>query len=336
MSDRICLRWDEPRIQILQRLWQNQGIPVSGEEICGQLGLTRTAVWKHVQAMRERGIPIESRNRQGYWISSGSRAYLPEWVVVGRAERQIGRIACFQNEVASTNDLARQMAVEGYEEGTIVFCESQIKGRGRSGKSWFSPAGRSIYVSVILRPSMPLHLAPQLTLMAAVAVANGIRAYPELQRTQIKWPNDILLDGKKLCGILTELVGQPENLEFVIVGIGLNVNGKTEEFPPEVRERAVTMEACAGRTFDRMDVLLRILEELEGAYRLLQAGRFEDIRQQWLTLNGTLGREIVVRQGERQLKGLAESLDESGALMLRLKDGSLCPVVAGEIDLQRG
>lgn len=339
VKDDDCLHSDDVSLRVLRLLWERKGTAVSGGSMSEQLGISRTAVWKHVQSLRERGIAIRSLDRKGYVLDPEARTFLPEWVVLererqNRGERRFGHVVCYRPAMDSTNERARQLAERGAPEGCVVFCDEQRAGRARRGRTWYSPPGRSLYMTVLLRPQLPMHHVPQLTLVTAVAVTQCLRDCFRIDAAEIKWPNDVLIHGKKVCGILVEAVGHLEALDYAVVGIGLNVNGTTEYFPEEVRGRATTLEAAAGRSFDRLDVLLGVLDALERCYAHFVRNGFGGIRRQWIQMNGTLGRPIIIHRanGEASMR-YAEDLAPDGALLVRDEAGNTERVIAGEIEL---
>jgi BirA family biotin operon repressor/biotin-[acetyl-CoA-carboxylase] ligase len=246
----------------------------------------------------------------------------------------IGRdIRVFQ-ETTSTNDVVEKLARDGVKEGVVVFAESQSRGRGRLGRRWLSPAQKGIWFSVLLRPDLHPQEATQLTVASATALARAIQLVTGLQ-PDIKWPNDILIRGRKVAGILTELSAELDHVKYIILGIGVNVNLNAGEFPPELRKLATSLKAEAGRPVSRPDLAVAILRELDGDYTRVGAGQFAAVADEWAGRCSTLGHDVVIRVGDRQLRGRAETLGEDGALLLRTDHGHLERVMGGDVTLEK-
>lgn len=234
--------------------------------------------------------------------------------------------------LGSTNEQAREIALAGGAEGVVVTAESQTSGRGRMDHSWHSAKGRGLWLSALLRPAVGMRRLPQLTLVAAVAVAEAIEAQTGLV-AGIKWPNDILLGGRKVCGILCEIAdsGQEGQTPAAIIGIGLNVNQHIEEFPPELRSIAVSLRVAANRILDRQRLMDELLTRLERNYLdWLQEG-FANIRERWIRLSATIGKEVRLEHDGCRLQGIAVDLDRDGALLVKNYCGGVHRVDSGEI-----
>jgi len=234
--------------------------------------------------------------------------------------------------IDSTNVRARMIADEGAPEGTIVVAEAQLKGKGRRGRSWFSPAGQGIYVSVILRPQVPPAEATQLVLMAAVAAAEALLSHADLP-VSVKWPNDILVGGKKIAGILTEMRLDGDRIDHVVIGMGVNVNTPAESLPPEIRAIATSLSAETGRTFSRAGLLRTYLEKLEGWYTLFRERRFEPIRGRWLEIARIIGKSVKIAGVDRIYEGEVVDIDPNGFLILKSPGGALQRILAGDVSL---
>jgi BirA family biotin operon repressor/biotin-[acetyl-CoA-carboxylase] ligase len=234
--------------------------------------------------------------------------------------------------IDSTNVHARMIADRGAPEGTVVVAEAQLKGKGRRGRSWFSPAGKGIYVSVILRPRVPPSEAPQLVLMAAVAAAEALLAQAALP-VSVKWPNDILVGGKKIAGILTEMRLAGDRIDHVVIGMGVNVNTPAESLPPEIAAIATSLCAFTGRTFPRAGLLRTYLEKLEGWYALFRGRRFEPIRERWLEIAQIIGKQVKIAGVDRAYEGEVVDIDPTGFLILKSPDGGIERILAGDVSM---
>lgn len=234
--------------------------------------------------------------------------------------------------IDSTNVHARMIADRGAPEGTVVVAEAQVKGKGRRGRSWFSPAGEGIYVSVILRPRVPPSEAPQLVLMAAVAAAEALLAQAALP-VSVKWPNDILVGGKKIAGILSEMRLAGDRIDHVVIGMGVNVNTPAESLPPEIAAIATSLCAVTGRTFSRAGLLRAYLEKLEGWYALFRERRFEPIRERWLEIARIIGKQVKIAGVDRTYEGEVVDIDPTGFLILKSPDGVIQRILAGDVSM---
>jgi len=244
----------------------------------------------------------------------------------------LGRPVHFMEEVDSTNSRLAGLAHRGATEGTAVIADCQTRGRGRLGRVWQSPPGRNLYVSLLLKPDLPAEQAPQITLVTGVAVAEALSRFcPGV--TTLKWPNDVLIGGKKACGILTEMRTRGTRVDYVIVGIGINLNMGKEDFPEELRSIATSLREETGREIDRVDFAKALFSVLETWYDRYRRMGFAVVRERWLALSGILGRTVSVRNGDKKVEGTAFDLDPSGALMILDKEGRQETVYAGDISL---
>ena len=246
----------------------------------------------------------------------------------------IGRKVLFFSEIDSTNREARDRAEKEAPEGTVVIADSQSRGKGRLGRSWESPPGLNLYLSIILRPPIPLPAAPQMTLLTGIAAARALSAVSGLE-CRIKWPNDIYLRGKKLAGILAEMEGKDSTVHFIIMGIGVNVNWRREDFPAELQERATSLCAETGKEISRVAVAAGLFHELEKEYfPFLREGFSARLREEWNRLSWVLGRRVTLSLPEGKISGQALGLDPDGALLLLDGEGKTHRFISGEISLQ--
>ncbi|HVZ81970.1 MAG TPA: biotin--[acetyl-CoA-carboxylase] ligase [bacterium] len=242
---------------------------------------------------------------------------------------RFGSVLLSFSEIDSTNRLLLDLAAQGYPEGTVVQADSQTRGRGRQGRRWITPPGRALAFSLLLRPRSSPKDLPWVTLMAAVAVARCLETFRV--RAGIKWPNDLLLNDKKVCGILTEVGPSRDNRPSIVLGVGLNVNQVAKDFPPGLRKAATSLQMATKRTWDRQKLLGRLLDHLEEGYEDLLHGRIDRLSEQWGKRNVTLGREVRLTQGKRSITGMALGLDRNGALLLSLKTGEVQRVLSGDV-----
>jgi len=317
---------------ILEMLRSAGGKFVSGEGIAEKLDVSRTAIWKHIQSLRKRGYKISSSERLGYKLDDTPDLLLPEIVQYGLRTKIIGadsRIV-YKNSVESTNELAKKLAYDGAADGTIVIAEEQTGGKGRLARNFFSPKEKGLWFSVILRPQCLPKDAPKFTLMAAVAVAQAMEKFN--LRAGIKWPNDILFDGKKLVGILTEMSAEIGHVNYIVIGIGINVNVRREEFPADIREIATSLSEMAGENLNRVEFFRAVLEELD---KLYIENNFDEVFKIWRKYNITLGEKVTVLSAESGeiFTGLAVDIDAEGALIVD-SGGEKKIVYAGDVSIR--
>ncbi len=335
--------------QLLDLLRQHKDNFLSGGDMSHNLGISRTAIWKHIEHLRKLGYEIEAQPHHGYRLVSVPDRLIPEEIRWNLGTRWMGQKIVSYEETASTNDVAAKLAVQGMPEGTVIFAESQSKGRGRLGRSWVSPKGKGILMSVIFRPKLLPNQASQMTLMSAVAVAKAIEKEAGIT-SQIKWPNDILIEGKKVAGILTEMQGETDQIRYLIVGIGINVTVPTELLPENATSIHLHSHAERGnennKCNDPMSHALRgtyrsvpfrisltqeLLRQLEAGYNLLHDGQWERVHQEWQERSILTGKHVNVRCMERKIEGTVTGLDPDGSLLIRLDHGLTERIMAGDV-----
>jgi BirA family transcriptional regulator, biotin operon repressor / biotin---[acetyl-CoA-carboxylase] ligase len=306
---------------------------VSGAELSERLGITRAAIWAHIEELRTLGYEIEASPHQGYRLSAiPDVLHADDLLSLVAGNRVIGRdIRVFQ-ETSSTNDVVDRLARDGVGEGVVVLAESQSKGRGRLGRKWLSPSGTGLWFSVLLRPNLRPQEATQVTVLAATALARALRQHG-IGQPAVKWPNDILVGERKVAGVLTELAAEIDRVRYIVLGIGVNVN--FTEIPQELRGIATSVRMETGRAARRAELAASILRELDFDYDRLCQGEFSRIAEEWAGQCATLGRRVSIRVGDRSIHGRAESLDESGALLLRTDHGHLERILGGDVTLDK-
>lgn len=324
MKERLIQLFEESRERYL-----------SGEQISRELNVTRTAVWKHIQTLKEDGYVFEAAPRLGYKLVSAPDRLRPEAITRILRTEVLGReIHCF-DEADSTQNIAHRLVREGAPEGTLVITERQTSGRGRLGRHWHSPKGKGIYMSLVVKPSIPIHLMPHLTLLAAVALCRAIRiAVPGLN-PGIKWPNDLLIGGKKISGILMESSAENEALQYIVAGIGISCNLQPEDYPEELKDRATSLLIESGARVDRAGLIAEFLYQLEELYKLYLEQGFTPIRTLWEASSATIGQEVRMITHGGTFVGTAVSLDDWGGLTLRQADGSFRTVYSADTELTR-
>lgn len=308
---------------------------VSGAELSQKLGISRAAIWARIEDLRALGYEIEASPHLGYrLVSAPDVLHADDLHSRLGATRVIGRDIRVFEETTSTNDVIDKLARDGVKEGVVVFAESQTRGRGRLGRKWVSPARLGLWFSVLLRPGLRPQEATQLTVASATALRRAIASLYRLE-VEIKWPNDILIRGRKVAGILTELSAELDRINHMVVGIGVDVNQAASDFPPELARLAVSLRSELGRRLSRAELAVAILRELDADYARLAAGDFAAVADEWEEYCATIGCEIAILIGERRVRGRAESLGEDGALLIRTEHGHLERIVSGDVTIEK-
>ena len=305
---------------------------VSGGELGRRLNISRTAVWKHINELRKRGYQIDSTPR-GYSLTKSPDLLLPEEINADLSTRVLGRRIVYHEEVTSTQDVAKELARRGAEEGTVVICEKQVGGRGRRGRNWVSLPYVGVYISIILRPRVKPSEVLQIPLLAGVAVCRAIEKVTPL-KPRIKWPNDIILGGKKTAGILTEMSAEVDEVDYVVLGIGVNVNTPISLMPEDVREIATSLAAECGDNVSRVRFTQHLLSELETLYDEFLACGFDAIRERWKALDKTIGSRVKISGVDEEMVGEVVDIDREGFLILKGEDGEVKRIVSGDVSLR--
>lgn len=315
--------------KILEVFKKSQDRFVSGEELSKSLGVTRAAIWKHIGGLRRDGYDIEAQPHLGYRLSGIPDRLLPNEIKWKLNTKLLGNSILSYKQVDSTNTVCYNLAQKDIEEGTVVFAEGQMKGRGRMGRKWASPLYKGIYMSIILKPDITPRETPKITLVAALGVCAAIREIAGLQAL-IKWPNDILIENKKACGILTEISAEADKVNFLIVGIGINVNN--EDGQPA---GSTSLRKALGKEVSRIELAKKILENIERYYFLYKKEGFEKIIIEWRNYSATLGRRVRAIFRDSEIEGEAQDISPDGALIIRLDSGFLQEISAGDIVMLR-
>jgi BirA family biotin operon repressor/biotin-[acetyl-CoA-carboxylase] ligase len=321
--------------RILKLLTGKKGKFVSGESLSENLGITRTAVWKHIKRLREEGYGIQSVSKRGYRLESSPDLFDRSAIGSVMHTRVFGNDIVFLKETDSTNNELKRLAAGGAPEGTVVIAERQLAGRGRRGRTWQLGEGKGVTMSILLRPDIPPANIQAITLAASSAVVRAIEPYTNI-KPEIKWPNDILLSGRKVCGILTEMTAEPDRILSIIVGIGLNVFQQEEDFPDELKATATSIVLNSSGTVSRTVLTTAILEEFEDLYldfiQRQSTAKFLDI---WRSFSGTIGCDIIIYQGEKSWQARALDVLEDGCLLVESADGTRQAVASGEISIRK-
>lgn len=317
---------------------------VSGQQLCEQFGVSRTAVWKAIEQLREDGHKIDAVSRKGYLLveepgTDLTREIYTQSELSSRMQtRWAGKKVYFYESLGSTNVQARQLAEEEAPHGALIVTDMQTAGRGRRGRSWSSPAGINIYFTLLLRPQFHPSKASMLTLVMAHAVATAIEE--ETKNTGetgltvgIKWPNDIVIQGKKVCGILTEMSVEQDDIRHVVIGVGINV--RRQDFAPELVERAVCLDEVCGRKVNRCRLLAAVMKAFERDYEAFEAaGSLMPLRASYDERLVNRDREVCVLDPAREYRGVAKGITDMGELLVELSDGTVQKVFAGEVSVR--
>lgn len=305
---------------------------VSGEVLANKLSISRVAVWKQIQKLKNTGYKITSDQNLGYCLVYRPDLLLPQEIQRGLSTSYIGKEIYYFSELKSTNIIAKEKALHGAErinEGTLIIAERQSAGKGRLGREWFSPSG-GIWLSIILYPQLSPSYISRITLMTAVAIVKAIKVCTQI-KSQIKWPNDILINEKKVCGILTEMSAELDIINWVVVGIGINVNINHREFPEDIQKNTISLKETSGKEISRVKLAQTFLQEFEKYYEILKGREFSSILKEWKLYSHTLGKKIKVDIGEKIITGEAMDISGSGALILKKEDGELIEIISGTI-----
>ncbi len=318
------------KAKILRLLREREGY-ISGQEICGKLSVSRTAVWKAVGQLKEEGYIIEAVQNKGYHLSGAPDLVTKEEILSRLETEWAGRPTVFLERTDSTNNEAKRLAEAGASHGTLVTAEFQEAGKGRRGRSWTSQSGTGIWMTILLKPEFPPSQASMLTLAAAMAVADGIQEVTGL-KAGIKWPNDIVLSGKKVCGILTEMSAEPDYINHVVVGIGINAN--IREFPEELSEKATSLLLEQGKPVSRAAVIAAVWKAFERYYdKFLKTADLSLLKEAYEMRLLNKGKEVCVLDPKGSWKGTARGIDENGRLLV--EDGEQVKAVdSGEVSVR--
>ncbi|MBO4375019.1 MAG: biotin--[acetyl-CoA-carboxylase] ligase [Lachnospiraceae bacterium] len=305
---------------------------VSGQQIADTLGVSRNAVWKAVEKIRREGFDIEAVTGRGYRLKSNEDAFGEISIQSFLKTKWLGRDLTFFEETGSTNDEIKRKAEQGAAQGLVAVADRQTKGKGRRGRTWETPGGENIAMSCLLRPSFSPDIAPMLTMVMAISALQGIEEITGLEPF-IKWPNDIVINGKKCVGILTEMSAEPDYIHYVVTGTGVNVN--TESFPDEIREMATSLYLEGGRKYSRSKLTAAIINAFEKNYELFEErGDLGAFSKLYNSRCVNAGKRVCVMDPKGSFEGLAKGIDDRGELLVTKDDGEETAVYAGEVSVR--
>ena len=305
---------------------------LSGQELSERLHVSRTAVWKVINQLKAEGYAIEAVRNRGYHLVESADVLTVAEIKSCMESRWVGQHVEFLKETDSTNTEGRRQAEKGAADGTLVVAERQTAGKGRRGRNWTSPPGSGIWMSLILKPDLEPACAPMVTLIAGLAVSRGIEDYCGIY-TQIKWPNDLTLSGKKICGILTEMSADMEMIRYVVVGIGINVN--ITNFPDEIAKTATSLYLESGKTIKRSGMIACIMKRMEEYYEaFLSVGDLSCIQKEYEKRLVNRDREVLVLAPKGQYQGICRGINKEGELLVEREDGTISQVMSGEVSVR--
>jgi BirA family biotin operon repressor/biotin-[acetyl-CoA-carboxylase] ligase len=329
---------------VLQLLKQAAPGYVSGEELGRRFDISRTAIWKYIKELRQEGYVIEAVPRKGYRLLPSEERLNAYEISCGLSTSIIGREVQYFDSLDSTNIYARKLAAEGCSDGMTVVTGRQTAGRGRLGRNWESPADKGIYMSVVLRPTLPPAETQIFTLAAAVAAVNAIKKTTHLH-PGIKWPNDLVIEGRKVCGILLEMSSEADRVNYIIIGIGINYSQCEEDFPKELRDRAISLEIAARNPgldakkgekagSGKVTIIRSILCELDDIVQHILAEKNDRVLEMWRNNSVTLGREVGFKLKDIEYTGTAVGITSDGRLEVACSDGVLRRLLSGEVSVR--
>ncbi len=305
--------------------------PISGEAISNELGISRSAVWKHIQELRAMGYDIFSSQKEGYKLTHTSNKLLPYEIHKKLKTQFIGKKIRYLENTPSTIWVGKQMCLEGdvgKMHGMVIIAEEQTGGIGRMGRAWVSPSG-GIWITIVLKPHTPIDHIFMITMAGSIAIARAIRKEFDLGAL-IKWPNDIFIGNKKVAGLLLELAAEADSVHYCLLSIGIDVNVPLNQFSPALQKDITSISAEVGHEVDRASFLARILKEFESRYLLIESGEYETITREWKSLSCTLENRVQIRTLKNSFEGEAIDIDEFGALIIRKDNGKLERVISGD------
>ncbi|WP_044336372.1 biotin--[acetyl-CoA-carboxylase] ligase [Rossellomorea aquimaris] len=318
--------------KLLHALSESDQEFLSGQALADIAGCSRTAIWKHIEELRKEGFVLEAVRKKGYRIIETPDSVTESKIRLGLQTKTLGRVIHYEESVQSTQRIAHVLAGDGAAEGTLVVADEQTAGRGRLMREWHSSKGTGIWMSLILKPLLPPQKAPQFTLITAVAVVQAIEEVTDLH-PQIKWPNDILIDGKKVTGILTELQAESDKINSIIIGIGMNVNHTREHFPDELQTIATSLAIEQGNTLSRSEMVQKVLERIEALYSIYMKEGFTPIKLLWESYAISIGKKIRARTINGTIEGKALGITDEGVLKIEDSTGTVHQIYSADIEV---
>lgn len=317
--------------EIIKALLEANGGAVSGQQLADSLGVSRTAIWKHMQALQEEGYEFETVKKKGYVLKATPNLLTASEIQPYLESDRFGHVLHVYDVVDSTQVIANELARNGAPDGTVVIAEEQTSGKGRMARPWESTKGKGIWMTVIIRPDVPPHMAAQFTLVAAVAVTHAMKGLYKNFEPQIKWPNDILINGKKCTGILTEMLAEVDRVQALLIGIGINANHAQKDFSDEIGGIATSLAIEEGEPVNRAALIAYILFCLETYTDLYIKEGFSRLKEMWEESSCTIGQHVEVTTLREVFTGVATGINNEGVLQVKLDSGEIRPIYSGDI-----
>lgn len=323
-------KMESNRNRLIEMLATNKDQYVSGQMLSDRLNISRSAIWKHMHELKKDGYEIEGISRKGYRIVGFPDKVSENTLQWGLKTAWLGKTIIHKETTTTTQQIAHQAAQDGAKHGTVVIADEQTKGKGRMSRHWHSSKNKGVWMSIILRPDIPPNLAPQLTLVSATALADTVSKL-SLQ-PKIKWPNDILLNNKKTAGILTEMQAEQDQIQYVVMGMGINVNQANEDLPEDIKDRATSLSIESGKTWNLKNLIQQILLDGELAYDAYIKNGFPHVKKKWESYGYRIGEQIMIKTLRKEWQATLVGIDDDGALLTQMNDGETKKVYSGEID----
>jgi BirA family transcriptional regulator, biotin operon repressor / biotin---[acetyl-CoA-carboxylase] ligase len=322
---------ESTRSKLIHVLSINNGNFISGQEISDLLQISRSAIWKHMKELEKDGYVIEAKRNKGYRIIQSPSKVSENTVQWGLATKWLGKSIIHKETTSSTQSIAHQLAMDNAPHGTVVIADEQTAGKGRLKREWYSAKNKGIWMSIVLRPKILPYLAPQLTLLTATVLADVLKKELTLD-PKIKWPNDIILQDKKVSGILTEMQAEQDQIQYIIIGIGMNVNQENNEIPDSIQSRATSLLMESGKVVDITRLIQSIFVRFEKSYAEYLNHGFSIIKERWESNGYRIGERIRLKTFQNEQEVILSGIAEDGALLAKYEDGSIHKIYSGEID----
>ncbi|PAV29476.1 biotin--[acetyl-CoA-carboxylase] ligase [Virgibacillus profundi] len=322
---------ESTRNKLINLLANNRENYISGQGLSEELNISRSAIWKHMKKLEEDGYQIEGISNKGYRIISFPDKLSENTILWGLKTNWLGKKIIHKDSVSSTQVIAHQAAQENAEHGTIIIADEQTSGRGRMNREWHSANGKGIWLSMILRPAISPYLAPQLTLLTATVLADVVNSCTTL-KPLIKWPNDILINNKKTAGILTEMQAEQDQIQYIVIGFGINVNQKRDELPEDLKRKATSLKIETKNNWPIKELIQEILQTFENTYDDYIAHGFPEIKSKWESYGFKTGKNITIKTLREQYEASFSGIADDGALLVKTKDNTVKKLYSGEID----
>lgn len=318
------------RNKLIELLSENPTNYISGQYLSEKLNISRSAIWKHMNELKKDGYEIETKARKGYRIVSFPKKLSENTLVWGLNTKWLGKKVIHKESIPSTQRLAHELALDGATHGTIIIADEQTEGKGRVDRKWHSEKGKGIWLSMILRPNILPYLAPQLTLLTATVLADVIDRHTDVT-PQIKWPNDILINDKKMAGILTEMQAEQDQVLYVIIGIGMNINHTKDDFSDDLLKKATSLRIETNKSWEMLPIIQEILTTFEHKYSNFLERGFDPVKHDWENYGFRLHERLHIKTGNQEWEGVFLGIAEDGALLAQKEDGTTEKVYSAEI-----